>query len=287
MLKTAVITTGGLGTRLLTYTKSNPKTMLPLYDKSDDRLHEPLLRPLIELIFEKLYDSGFRRFCFIVGEKTKKSIFSQLIPNSSYVELLKKRNVPEDRRFIRVLSRLTKKMNSCEIQWISQATPMGFGHALYSAKKFVGNDTFLLHAGDAYFPNYDFIPMFKKIHTSNKNTSATLLIQHKKNLKGYGIAQIKKTNQMNQVFNVEEKPKTPKSNFVILPLYIFNPEIFDALKETPKGYNNELQVTDAIKTLIQWEKQILSLNYGQKPWFDIGTPSNYFKSLEYSFKHSR
>ena len=113
MLKTAVITTGGLGTRLLTYTKSNPKTMLPLYDKSDDRLHEPLLRPLIELIFEKLYDSGFRRFCFIVGEKTKKSIFSQLIPNPSYVELLKKRNVPEDRRFIRVLSRLTKKMNSC------------------------------------------------------------------------------------------------------------------------------------------------------------------------------
>jgi len=74
MLKTAVITTGGLGTRLLTYTKSNPKTMLPLYDKSDDRFSDPLLRPLIELIFERLYDCGFRRFCFIVGEKTKKSI---------------------------------------------------------------------------------------------------------------------------------------------------------------------------------------------------------------------
>ena len=202
MLRTAVITTGGLGTRLLTYTKSNPKTMLPMYVKSDDRLREPLLRPLIELIFENLYDCGFRRFCFIVGEKTKKSIFSQLLPNSSYVDILKKRNAEDDRRFIRVLSKLTKKTNSCEIQWISQATPMGFGHALYSAKRFVGNDTFLLHAGDAYFPNYNFMSHFKEIHNRSKNTSATLLIQHKKNLNGYGIAQIKRKNKMNQVFNV-------------------------------------------------------------------------------------
>jgi len=286
MLRTAVITTGGLGTRLLTYTKSNPKTMLPMYVKSDDRLREPLLRPLIELIFENLYDCGFRRFCFIVGEKTKKSIFSQLLPNSSYVDILKKRNAEDDRRFIRVLSKLTKKTNSCEIQWISQATPMGFGHALYSAKRFVGNDTFLLHAGDAYFPNYNFMSHFKEIHNRSKNTYATLLIQHKKNLKGYGIAQIKRKNKMNQVFNVEEKPKTPKSNFAILPLYIFNPGIFNALKETSKGYNNELQVTDAIRTLIRDKKQILSLNYRQKSWFDIGTPSNYFRALEHSFKHS-
>ena len=171
MLKTAVITTGGLGTRLLTYTKSNPKTLLPMYVKSDDRLREPLLRPLVELIFENLYDCGFRRFCFIVGEKTKKSIFSQLLPNSSYVDTLKKRNSKDDKRFIRVLSKLTKKMNSCEIQWISQATPMGFGHALYSAKRFVGNNTFLLHAGDAYFPNYNFISNFKEIHNRSKNTS--------------------------------------------------------------------------------------------------------------------
>ena len=90
----------------------------------------------------------------------------------------------------------------------------------------------------------------------------------------------------NVVLHVEEKPKNPKSNLAMLPIYLFKPIIFESLKKTSKGYNNELQVTDAIKTLIQWEKQILSVNYGQKPWFDIGTPLNYFKSLEYSFKKS-
>ena len=80
-MKTAVITTGGLGTRLLTVTKASPKTLLPLYDRSFDRNVEPLLRPLIEIIFENLYDNGFRRFCFIVGTKNKKSILNHMVPD--------------------------------------------------------------------------------------------------------------------------------------------------------------------------------------------------------------
>ena len=82
-------------------------------------------------------------------------------------------------------------MNKCEVSWISQNTPMGFGHALSSARKFVGKSTFLLHAGDAYFPDYDFLPNLINTHKRN-NVSGTLLLQHKKSLKGYGIAQIKK-----------------------------------------------------------------------------------------------
>ena len=55
-MKTAVVTTAGLGTRLLTTTKDSPKTLLPLYDRSSDRNAELLLRPLIEIIFEKNHD---------------------------------------------------------------------------------------------------------------------------------------------------------------------------------------------------------------------------------------
>ena len=91
-MKTAVITTAGLGTRLLTATKANPKTLLPLYDKTFDKTPEPLLKPLIEIIFENLYDNGFRRFCFIVSTKNKKSILNHMVPDSEYIELLKKRN---------------------------------------------------------------------------------------------------------------------------------------------------------------------------------------------------
>jgi len=114
-MKTAVITTGGLGTRLLTCTKSNPKAMLPLYSKSFDNNPEPLLRPLIETIFENLYDFGLRRFCFIVGAKTKSSIINHLSPDQKFIELLQKRDTLVDKRFVKILNRIYKKFNNSEI----------------------------------------------------------------------------------------------------------------------------------------------------------------------------
>ena len=87
-METVVITTGGLGTRLLTFTKTNPKTMLPVYEKSRDKNTEPSIRPLIEFIFENLYDKKFRRFCFIIGKKTQDSIKHHLSQDSKYIELL-------------------------------------------------------------------------------------------------------------------------------------------------------------------------------------------------------
>lgn len=283
-MKTAVITTGGLGTRLLTTTKGSPKTMLPLYDKAYDN-GDPMLRPLIELIFNNLYNHGFKKFCIIVGSKTQSSILNHMSVDESFIRLLKKRNSFHDKRFIKTLSDLYKKIENCEIHWIKQPTPMGFGHALLSAKKFVDDD-FLLHAGDTYFPNYDFIPQLIKLSKKTQNSSCGLLLQSKKQLKGYGIAEIQKKNNTNIVFNVEEKPKLPKSNLAILPVYTFKPNIFDALKHTKIGYNQELQVTDAIKTLINWNEKIVALKM-TKQWFDIGTPHNYFKALTYSYKHSK
>ena len=202
---------------------------------------------------------------------------------SDYVKLLKKRNKSEDKRFIHTLSRISKKINKCEVEWISQDTPMGFGDALLSSRKFVGNETFLLHAGDAYIPNYEFLSDFIKTE-KNVDCSGVLLLQRKKDLRGYGIAKIKNKNNEKIVINVQEKPKKPISNFVILPIYVFKPSIFNALEKTSKGYNCELQVTDAVKKLIDWNQKILGYDYSNKPWFDIGTPTNYFKSLKHSYK---
>ena len=283
-MKTAIITTGGLATRLLTYTKVSPKAMMPLFDKNYDRFDTPLVKPLIQMIFENLYDSGFRRFCFIVGTKSRNAVKNHLDPDKKFIDLLKSRSFTVDKRFISHLDQLYKKINNCEIEWISQPTPMGFGHALLSAQKFIKNEKFLLHAGDVYFPNYSFL---KQLVDHNKKTSSdsTLLLQKKKQLKGYGIAQVSNTNE-NLVFNVEEKPNTPKSNLVILPAYIFNKKIFSALKKTSKGYNNELQLTDAIKTQINDGDKISSCSFSKKIWFDIGTPKNYYLASNYSYKQA-
>ena len=281
-MKTAVITTGGLGTREATITKSNPKTMLPVYTDSNYD-NDPVLKPIIELIFDGLFDKGFRRFCIIVSSNHKNIIKNHLTPDATFLKLLSKRNAYHDKRFARILSKLYKKIDKSEIAWVSQKTPMGFGHALLSARKFVGDNNFLLHAGDTYFPNYEFIPEFIKSFKRDRQISCNLLLESKKLLDGYGIAQIKKRNGQNVVFDVEEKPKKPKSNLAILPVYAFKPIIFDALKKTNHGYNSELQVTDAIKTMIDCNEKIVAMRIKQK-WFDIGTPQRYLDALNYSFK---
>jgi len=285
-MNTAVITTGGLGTRMLTFTKSNPKTMLPIYTKSNDSSKIPMFKPLIEYIFENLYDFGFRRFCFIVGTKTKSVIINHIEPDSEFIKLLQSRNLPEDKRFINELLKLYTKVMNCDIKWITQDTPKGFGDALFNAKNFVKNETFLLHAGDTYFPDYQFLKNFITMHKNSENAYASILIKKMNVLKGYGIAQIKKQKGENVVINLEEKPKKPKSKQVILPLYVFKPEIFSALKNTNKGHNKELQVTDAIMTLINNGKRVISYNYGIKKWFDIGRPNHYFDALTYSYKQN-
>jgi len=285
-MKTAVITTGGLGTRLLTCTKGNPKTMLPVYAKTDDTFNEPILKPLIEYIFDNLYESGFRRFCFIVGAQTKSSILNHMLPDSDYLQLLEKRNVPEDKRFVNVLKKLYTKIINCDIKWISQPTPMGFGDALLKAKRFVGNDTFLLHAGDAYFPDYAFLSAFIENYEKTENASSSLLLKHVKNMKGFGIAEVIKKKGISIILKVEEKPKKPRSNLAILPVYIFRPNIFDALRITSKGYNHELQVTDGISTLLSMNEKVLGFNYGKNPWYDIGTPARYLQTIQFSYKKS-
>jgi UTP--glucose-1-phosphate uridylyltransferase len=283
-MKTAVITTAGLGTRLLTATKASPKTLLPLYYRSFDRNKEPLLRPLIEIIFENLYDNGFRKFCFIVGTKNKKSILNHMVPDQEYIKLLKKRNNQFDKRFVNALQKLYRKFEKCEIKWISQNSPMGFGHALLASKKFVGTKPFLLHTGDAYFPDYSFLNDFIKSSQYDKKVTTTLLLQYKKSLKGFGIAQTKKMVPLDVVFHVAEKPKKPQSNLAILPIYILKPDIFEALEKTGLGYNNELQVTDAISTLMAWNRKVTAYNFRNNKWFDIGTAREYFHALNHSFK---
>ena len=163
---------------------------------------------------------------------------------------------------------------------------MGFGHALLASKKFVGNTPFLLHTGDAYFPDYSFLNDFIKYSQYDKKTTATLLFQHKKSLEGFGIAQTKKSMGLDIIFDVAEKPKKPKSNSAILPMYILKPDIFGALEKTSPGHNNELQVTDAISTLLDWHHKITAYNFRNNKWFDIGTTRQYFHAFNYSFKIS-
>ena len=166
----AVITCGGLGARLLPFTKELPKEMAPIFYKKGNEIE---IKPLIQLIFETLYDEGIREFCFITG-KTKRAIenhFTADAPCSSSH-----------------LDSFFKKITNSKIFWVTQNSPDGFGDAVRYAKSFVGSEYFILQAGDvAVIPNK--VNIFKKLINldMNKNYDAVLCVRKVSEPKRHGI----------------------------------------------------------------------------------------------------
>jgi len=278
MIKTAVIPTAGLGTRLLTFTKESPKEMVPLFFREKNSI---ITRPLIERIFLQLFDAGIRNYCFIVG-KTKRAIEDHFTSDTS---ILKSINDPKLRNIIQDFYYKIEKSN---IVWINQNTPRGFGAAVLNAEEFVRNKPFLIHAGDAFVRgNSQHISKIIKTHETC-NSDVTLYVRKIVDPKAYGIAETRKLkNGTYKLLRVEEKPPKPRTNFALMPLYVFNQKIFEALKKTKPGIRNEIQLTDGIQYLLDlWDNGIAIKFSNPDDCIDIGTPENYFRALKISFQDS-
>ena len=281
MIDTAVIPVAGHGTRLLTLTKDQPKEMVPIFSKS---FNEITLKPLIENIFLYLYDSGIRNFFFIVGKK-KRSIEDHFTPERDYIGYLKK----TERNYHDLLEDFYKKIEKSNIVWINQNMPRGFGAAVLNARDVVGSRPFLVHAGDAYVRNSS-KNILKLINAYEKNDPDIIFyLKEIPNPRAYGVVMVSKIdNELYRVNNLEEKPARPKSNLAIMPIYIFKPEIFDALMEIKPGVGNELQLTDAIQRILSKNQNVLAMKFARSDdCIDIGTPENYFHAISVSYKNSK
>jgi len=128
------------------------------------------------------------------------------------------------------------------------------------------------------------------IDTAKKNpdVSAILVCKKVKDVKRYGILQIK--NRSSSVYfieGVEEKPVRPKSNLGILALYYFKPEIFHSLKKTKRGKNDELQLTDGIQQMINDGKKVLAIPLTKDDIeIDVGTVESYRDAQVISYKRA-
>lgn len=279
MVNTVVIPAAGLGTRLFTVTKESPKEMVPVFYKTEDGTI--LLKPLLEIIFENLYDSGFRNFCFIVG-RGKETIENHLSPDYDFLEILKKKG---ENDYAKILSKLYKKIEKSSIIWIRQHSLKGIGPATVLAKDYVVDKPFLFHAGDLYIPKTKYLKNLIKVHKKS-NPTATIGLKRVKDPHRYGIATIKKNRDGLKILKVVEKPKNPPSNFALTGVNIFEREIFDAIKNTKPGINGEIQLTDGIQTLIKENRNVVgSLMSVTDPCIDIGVPNTYFDALKYSYNN--
>ena len=273
-----IITAAGKGTRLLPFTKEIPKEMMPIF--SNIFTKKKVVSPLLQYVYEQLYSMSFRDYCFIVGRE-KRSIEDHFTPDETYL-----RDLSGDNK--KIITKFYQKLEKSHLVWINQNRPLGFGDAVKRAEKYVGNNDFILHAGDVTILSKSNHPVLRLIETAKKNPDAKVILLCKKvkDSKRYGVPTIEKiSSKLFNVIGVEEKPSKPKSEFGILPIYYFKSDIFLSLKKIKPGKGKEYQLTDAIQKLIQEKQKVLAITLEKnEEEVDVGTVSSYREAQDITFR---
>ena len=273
-----VITAAGKGTRLLPFTKEMPKEMMPVFSKIFTK--KRVVLPLLQYIYEQLYSMNFRDYCFVVGRE-KRSIEDHFTPHETYLREL----AGEEKKLI---TNFYKKLERSHLIWINQNKPLGFGDAVKRAQRYVGNEDFIVHAGDVTILSKQKHPVLRLMDVAKKNPNAKAILVCKKvtDYKRYGVPTVDPiSNNLFSVKEVIEKPNKPKSNFGILPLYYFRSDIFSSLAKIKPGKGGEFQLTDAIQNLIKENKEVLAISLNKnEDEVDVGTVESYKNSQEITFR---
>lgn len=235
----AVIPAAGLGTRFLPATKAQPKEMLPVVDK-----------PTIQYVIEEAVASGIDDILIITG-RGKRAIEDHFDRSIELETHLEKKN---DQEFLDELLRLA---DLADIHYIRQKEAKGLGHAIYCARKHIGNEPFAVLLGDTI--TLTEIPCTKKLWQIFEEYKASAIAVEEvpwEKVSQYGI--IKGKQIAEDIFLVEdlvEKPSREKafSNLAIFGRYVLTPSIFECLERTKPGRGHEIQLTDALKLLLEKE----------------------------------
>ena len=244
----AVIIAAGLGTRMLPVTKSVPKEMLPIVDK-----------PSIQYLVEEAANSGVTDILVING-RGKECLENHFDYSPEYESFLKTKNDDKSKETLRILRSIA---NIANIHYIRQKEPKGLGHAVLCAKSFVGNDDFVVMYGDDVIigdipATKELIDAYEKYSDTDKNICVAAVKEvERENLKKYCSLKVNPADSLNgeyYVYDMNEKPQTEDeifSNYAILGRVLLTPEIFGILENQAPGANNEIQLTDSMKTLVK------------------------------------
>jgi UTP--glucose-1-phosphate uridylyltransferase len=238
-VRKAIIPAAGLGTRFLPATKAMPKEMLPIVDK-----------PTIQYIIEEAIEAGIEDIIIVTG-KGKRAIEDHF-DHSFELE----QNLLEKGKF-ELLSEVQKSSKLVDIHYIRQKEPKGLGHAIWCARKFVGDEPFAVLLGDDIVRAET--PCLKQmIDQYNRYNASILGVQtvNEDEVSRYGIVDGNQIgNRFYGVNSLVEKParEDAPSNLAIMGRYILNPRIFEVLENQEPGAGGEIQLTDAIAELNKHE----------------------------------
>ncbi|WP_430509930.1 UTP--glucose-1-phosphate uridylyltransferase GalU [Gottfriedia solisilvae] len=268
-VKKAIIPAAGLGTRFLPATKAMPKEMLPIVDK-----------PTIQYIVEEAIESGVEDIIIVTG-KGKRAIEDHF-DHSFELE----QNLLDKGKF-ELLSEVQKSSKLVDIHYIRQKEPKGLGHAIWCARKFIGDEPFAVLLGDDIVKAET--PCLKQMIDQYNLYNASILGVQKVDeteVSRYGIVDGSKIDKrLYKVHNLVEKPKQLEapSNLAILGRYILSPRIFDILSNQKPGAGGEIQLTDAIAELNKYETVYAYDFEGTR--YDVGEKLGFIQTtLEFALK---
>jgi len=260
-VRKAIIPAAGMGTRFLPATKAMPKEMLPIVDK-----------PTIQYIVEEAVNSGIEDIIIVTG-KGKRAIEDHF--DSSF-EL--EQNLLEKGKLD--LLNEVQKSAQVDIHYIRQKEPKGLGHAIWCARKFIGNEPFAVLLGDDIVQAKK--PCLKQmIDLYNRYHSSIIGVQPvpREEVSRYGIVDpLDLDYHFYAVNNLVEKPNIDEapSNLAILGRYILSPRIFGILQNQKAGAGNEIQLTDAIRELNKLEA-VYAYHFDGKR-YDVGEKMGFIKT---------
>ncbi|MDG6928027.1 MAG: hypothetical protein JRN10_07850 [Nitrososphaerota archaeon] len=271
MINKAVITTAGLGTRLLPTTKELPKEMMPIFARQGKGL---VTKPLLQMIFEQLYDVGIREFYFVVG-RGKRAIEDHFTKDQMFIDELSKKGKDAG-----IMEDFYSKLSGTRLIFLNQEEPRGFGDAVLKAGGLLRED-FFVAAGDTYImtDGHTHLQGMLEAHPGN---AATLMLKRVQDPSQYGVAIL----DGSYVKRVVEKPKERISDMAIMPFYAFSPEVFDHLAGLKPGVGGEVQLTDAIQSMIDSGRKVNAITVNKGLWLDIGNPQSYARALIQSYRRA-
>lgn len=268
-IKKAIIPAAGLGTRFLPATKAMPKEMLPILDK-----------PTIQYIVEEAARAGIEDIIIVTG-KHKRAIEDHFDIQKELETTLYEKGKLE------LLDRVQYSTELANIFYVRQKEQKGLGHAIYTAKQFIGNEPFAVLLGDDIVESDN--PAIKQLMEQYESTGKSVIgVQTvpETETHRYGIIEPKSQDErLYEVNRFVEKPEqgTAPSNLAIMGRYVLSPRIFDYLETQTEGSGGEIQLTDAIERLNKDDKVYAYDFEGQR--YDVGEKIGFVKTtIEYALK---
>ena len=260
MIKKAVLPVAGLGTRFLPASKAIPKEMLPIIDK-----------PLVQYAVEEAVNVGINEIIFITSPE-KFSIKNHFKKNKEIETKL----VKSGKNDLAMVAN-PKMFSKVSFYYINQKKQNGLGDAIQHAESIIGNSPFaILLPDDLFISKKSCLQQLIDAYVLNKSSAIAVNVIDRNNIHKYGVIKPKeRTSEIIKIEDIVEKPNAndAPSDLAVCGRYILNSSIFKHLKSVKPDKSDEIQLTDAIKSLLIEEEVYGVLYDGEK--FDCGSKEGF------------